>query len=207
MRRPERTFLSAEQCRMLIDGTREDPMHAFYVLALSTGMREAEMLGLTWAAVDFERRTVSVTDTLQRVDGEWKLLPPKTERSRRTIDIPEPTVAALRAHRSAQRKARAAVGQLGPDGLVFTTPTGRPIHGSNLLPPFRATLARLGLPRITIHDLRHSAATWLFALGVPLPVIADRLGHSTIRVTADLYRHRVPALSRDASDRLGEAMA
>ena len=171
---------------MLIDGTREDPMHPFYVLALSTGMREAEMLGLTWERIDFDRRTVTVADTLQRVNGEWKLLPPKTERSRRTIDVPEATIVALRAHRTAQRLLRASKGELGPDGLVFTTSTGRPIHGSNLLPRFRATLERLGLPRITIHDLRHSAATWLFALGVPLPVIADRLGHSTIRVTADL---------------------
>lgn len=93
------------------------------------------------------------------------------------------------------------------DGLVFTTPTGNPIHSSNLLPPFRAMLARLGLPKVTVHDLRHSAATMMLTAGVPLPVIAEILGHSTMRVTADLYAHIVPELRRDAADRLTEALS
>jgi integrase len=101
---------------------------------------------------------------------------------------------------------QAAFGVLGKAGMVFTTTKGQPIHGANLSKVLHAHLDRLGLPRVTCHDLRHSCATVLFSMGVPLPVISDMLGHSTIRVTADLYRHRVPQLSRDAADRMQEAI-
>ena len=92
------------------------------------------------------------------------------------------------------------------DGLVFTTDKGHPIHATNLLPALRRDLEAAGLPRVGIHDLRHSCATILFSLGVPLEVIADSLGHSTTRVTADLYRHRVPALQEVAAARMQEAL-
>jgi integrase len=202
----ERQYLDAPQCRLLIEGTRDDPLHAFWVLAVTTGMREAEMLGLTWESVDLDAATATVSATLQRVEGQWQLRSPKTAKSRRTVPLPAVTVAALRQHRTRQLEQRAAAGKLGPDGLVFTSVTGRPIHGSNLLPELRAHLDRLGLPRVTIHDLRHSCATVLYAMGVPLPAIADILGHSSIRVTADLYRHRVPELARDAAERMQGAV-
>jgi integrase len=168
-------------------------------------MREAEMLGLTWDALDLDGASVNVTQTLQRNDGEWQLRPTKTAKSRRSIPLPAVTVSALRAHRARQLEERAKAGKLG-DGLVFVSATGRPIHGENLTKILYAHLDRLGLPRVTVHDLRHSCATVLYALGVPLPAIADMLGHSTIRVTADLYRHRVPELARDAAERMQGAV-
>jgi integrase len=210
-------------------------MHAFYVLAVTTGMREAEMLGLTWEDVDLGNQdrsdghggghrpedgaagraggdaprpsaSVSVRHTLQRVEGQWQLRPPKTDKSRRTIPLTPVAVSALKAHRKRQMEERMAAGKPGDNGLVFTTTTGRPIHGSNLLPEFRAHLARLGLPKVTLHDVRHSCATVLFGMGVPLEVISDMLGHSTTRVTADLYRHRLPALEVGAAAKMQEAM-
>lgn len=211
--RRERTVLTAAQAKALIAGTGDDRLHALWVLALTTGLREAEMLGLTWA--DIGTSSVTVRHTLHRCDGRcdqhecldrWQLREPKTAKSRRTVPIPAVTVAALEAHRVRQLEEQAAKGAMGKKGLVFTTPTGRPIHGSNLLPDWYATLDRLGLPRITLHDCRHSAATVLYGLGVPLPVISDMLGHSTIRVTSDLYRHRVPELSVAAAERLQEAL-
>lgn len=217
----ERPILTAEQCRVLIDGTAGyrlppgivgpvlpvDRLHALWVLAVTTGMREAEMLGLTWEDVDLNvTPTVTVRHTLQRVEGEWQLRPPKTDKSRRVIPLPPVTVAALHSHRQRQMAERMAAGAPGKDGLVFTTVRGLPIHGSNLLPELRAHLARLGLPKVGIHDLRHSCATVLFGMGVPLEVISDMLGHSTTRVTADLYRHRVPALALDAVARMEEAV-
>jgi integrase len=101
---------------------------------------------------------------------------------------------------------RMAAGAPGKDGLVFTTPSGLPIHGSNLLPEFRAHLARLGLPKVSIHDLRHSAATVLLAQGVELSTISRILGHSTIRVTADIYAHAVPQLQVEAARKMQEAV-
>lgn len=209
----ERTVLTAAQARAFVDGTRDDRLHALWVLLLTTGIREAEALGLTWDAI--EGNAVTVRHTLQRCDGRcdqhdclnrWQLREPKTVKSRRSVPLPPMTVTALETHRRRQLEEQAARGELGRPWLVFTTPRGLPIHGSNLLPAWYAALARLGLPRVTIHDARHSAATILFAAGVPLPVISDMLGHSTIRVTSDLYRHRVPELSRDAAERMERAL-
>jgi len=214
MNRKQRTYLDADQAKALIDGTRDDRYHALWTLAVTTGMRESEMLALRWSDVDLAGRTVSVSRTLHRTrpgdpdydrKDPWAFLPPKTDKSRRTIPLATVTVDALRAHERRQLEERMAAGKPGK-GLVFTTPAGQPIHGTNLLPLLYAHLERLGLPRVTIHDLRHSAATVLLASGVPLPVIAAILGHSTIRVTADLYAHVVPELSRDAADRMQGAV-
>ena len=203
---PERTYLTAGQCRVLIDGTRQDRLHALWTLAVTTGMREAEMLALTWADLDLEAPSVTVGSTLHRIDGQWKLRDPKTEKSRRTIPLPAVTVSALREHRRRQLEEQAKVKAMGKAGMVFTTERGQPIHGPNLSKMLHVHLARLKLPRVNPHDLRHSAATVLYAAGVPLPVISDILGHSTIRVTSDLYRHRVPELSKDAAQRMQEAV-
>jgi integrase len=259
MSKKERTVLDAGQVRTLREGTKDDRLHALWVLAATTGMREAEMLGLTWDDIHLgdddgrihsdvgrrvgagdrggsagglaplwrdphdERSTgsrpdatgpkghhiyphIKVRSTLQRVDGEWKLLDPKTEKSKRDVALPPVTVAALREHRIRQLAEQAKAGKLGKSGLVFTTERGRPIHGSNLTKVLYAHLERLGLPKVTVHDLRHSAATVLYAAGIPLESIADMLGHSTTRVTADLYRHRVPEMQRDIADRMQEAV-
>ncbi len=265
VRADERPILTADQCRTLIDGTRADRMHAFYVLAVTVGMREAEMLGLTWEDVDLgtvrrdrdgdaeagsgpdrggsgvrshaaanglggnsvrgsepsEKRPVrggmgdgggvvgprvTVRHTLQRVSGEYQLRQPKTPKSKRVIPLPPIAVEALIAHRKRQMEERLAAGAPGRDGLVFTTANGLPVSGSHLRKTFREHLRRLGLPQVTIHDLRHSCATLLFAIGVPIEVISDILGHSTTRVTADLYRHRVPELAEAAMGRMQEAV-
>lgn len=231
----ERPILNADQARALIEGTQDDRYHALYVLALTTGMRSAEMLGLTWEDIDLGNQdrgngyagghrakdgsagragrdvagptaSVSVGHTLVRVGKEWRLGAPKTDKSRRVIPLTPLAVSALRDHRQRQLAERMAAGKPGTDGLVFTTPTGKPVWGSNLLPLLRAHLARLGLPKVGIHDLRHSAATILFGMGVPIEVISDILGHATTRITADLYRHRVEALSVEAAKRMQEAV-
>lgn len=202
----ERTVLTADQVRALIDGTRDDRLRALWILLATTGLREAEALGLLWADLDPDAATVTVRATLQRVDGEWQRRPPKTARSRRTVYLPSVTVDALREHRRAQMAEWLAAGRPGELGLVFITPRGRPIHGTNLSKLLYAHLDRLGLPRVTIHDLRHSAATMLYAEGVPLEAIADMLGHSTVRVTQDLYRHRVEHIQKGAADAMQRAL-
>jgi integrase len=251
MKRKERTVLTAEQARMVIDGTKEDRLHALYVLFLTTGMREAEALALTWKDIDFgdddgtlsERlgrngagprgpvgargglgdqgvgagpaASITITRTLHRSHpgdydydpaDPWVFRPTKTDRSRRTVNIPPVTVAALREHRRKQLEERAKMGELGGEGLVFVSTRGHPIHGENLLPGWYAHLERLGLPKVRLHDLRHSAATILYGMGIPLETIADLLGHSTTRVTADLYRHRVPALQTQAAEAMQRAV-
>jgi integrase len=193
MNKAERLTLDATQVRALIDGTREDPLHPLWVLAATSGMRLAEMLALTWEDVDLPNARLTVDATLHRIDGQWQRRSPKTIKSRRTVTLTPVAVAALRTI-------------WRPSGLVFVTARGMPIHGSNLPKVLHAHTDRLGLPRVTIHDLRHSAATILYASGADIESIADMLGHSTSRVTADLYRHRVPELQRDLAARMQEAV-
>lgn len=203
MDKAERRYLTTEQVRHLIEAGREDRLWPLWVLIVTSGLRVSEALGLVWS--DVSDGTLTVSRQLSRVDGAWRRTPPKTRRSRRSIPLIPSAVAALAEQR---RRQDAELGEHPRpiDGLIFTTPTGQPIHSSNLLPPFRALLHRLGLPKITVHDLRHSAASTMLAAGIPLAVIADILGHSSIRVTADLYAHIGIDLRRDARDRLAEAL-
>lgn len=149
--------------------------------------------------------SITVRHQLTREDGKWVRRKPKTEKGRRTIPLTPLGVEALRAQRAMQDT------DLGNtprpiDGLVFTSPTGHYLHGTNTLKVLYADLDAAGLPKVTQHDLRHSCATILFGMGVPIEVIADILGHSTSRITADLYRHRVPELQREAAERMQEAL-
>lgn len=203
MHKAERVYLTTAQVRRLIEGSRDERLWPLWVVIVTTGLRVSEALGLAWS--DVTPDAVTVRHQLARVDGEWVRSRPKTRRSLRTIPLTPQASEALAVQRQRQDAERGDHPR-PIDGLVFTTPTGAPIHATNVLPPFRATLARLGLPRVTVHDLRHSAASMMLAAGVPLPVIADILGHSTVRVTADLYAHVGVELRRDAVDRLAEVL-
>lgn len=211
LRTVERTYLDAAQAMALMEATKGERIHAAVTVALCTGLRQAEMLALTWGDIDWKARTATVRHTLHRIPNApkdvypWVRLAPKTEKSRRTVDLVPLAVSALRARLKEQTADRGGVVPL--DALVFTTPSGHPIHGPNLLPPLRLALKAAKLPdEVTWHDLRHSTASILLGAGVPLPVISRMLGHSTIRVTADLYAHVVPELQKDAADRLQKAL-
>lgn len=205
MHKAERTYLTAAQVRTIIDEAQDERYWPLWVLIATTGLRVSEALGLAWSDVDLTERTLTVRHQLARVDGEWVLSRPKTRKSRRTIPLTDEAVAALRVQRA--RQDADLGGEPRPiEALAFTTPTGHPVHSTNVLPSWYATLARLGLPRVTTHDLRHSSASILLAAGVPLPVIANLLGHSTIRVTADLYAHVGQGLQREAADAMQDAL-
>lgn len=149
--------------------------------------------------------SIRVRHQLVRVNGQWGRGRLKTRQSRRDIELVPQAVEALTEQRRRQDAERGDYPQ-PIDGLVFTTQTGQPVHSTNVLPSWYATLRRLGLPRVTSHDLRHSAASIMLTGGVPLPVIANILGHSSIRVTADLYAHIGVELKREAVAKLAEAL-
>lgn len=201
--RKERTVLSADQVRRIIEEARDERHWPLWVLIATTGLRVSEALGLVWSEVDDD--VIHVRRQLARVNGKWVRVELKTRKSRRDVPLTPQAVEALRVQRERQDSERGD-NPRPIDTYVFLTETGQPIHSTSILPPWYRLLRRLGLPRVTTHDLRHSAATILFAAGVPLEVIADILGHSTSRVTADLYRHRVPELQRDAARRMAEAV-
>ena len=201
--RRERTVLTADQVGRILEEARDERLWPLWVLIATTGLRVSEALGLVWSEVDGD--TIHVRKQLVRLAGKWHRAELKTRKSRRDIPLTPQAVEALRIQRERQDQERGAHPR-PIDSLVFLTERGQPIQSTSILPPWYRVLQRMGLPRITTHDLRHSAATILFAAGVPLEVIADLLGHSTSRVTADLYRHRVPDLQRDAARRMAEAV-
>ncbi len=196
--------LTPAQARQFLSGVKGDRLETLYAVSLSLGLRQGEALGLQWADIDFEARTLAVRHTLQRYGGEYHLDDPKTDRSRRTISLPTPIVDALRRHRAQQNEERLQVGQLWAGerwGLVFCNELGEPVDGIAVTRAFQKKLAALGLPAQRFHDLRHAAATFLIAQGVPLRVVMEILGHSTIATTADTYGHVMPELQRDATER------
>ena len=149
-----------------------------------------------------------MTHQLQRIGGQWQFTEPKSDRSRRTLTIPQTCVTALRAHKVGQAAERLAAGPEWDDqDLVFTTHTGRPIDPANQLRHFKRICHNIGLGDRRFHDLRHTCATLLLIEGVPLRVVADILGHSQITLTADTYQHVIPQLLGDAASAMDSALS
>lgn len=204
-----RDYLDGAQLRALIAACEDHRLGPLVTVAATTGMRQGEVLGLRWQDVDLEQGTVTVQRALARSwDGGWTLADPKTARSRRTINLTDAGVAALQRQQEQQARLREAAGDgwQDRDGLVFTDAAGRPLRGYNVTKEFQTILAAAGLPRVPFHALRHSAATLMLTNGVPLRVVADVLGHSTIVVTANIYTAVVPELSRQAADAIQRAL-
>jgi integrase len=215
----EMATVTAEQARALIQAAKGGPMHALYTLALSSGARRGELLGLRWSDVDMDVGAIRITRTLVRgvragereADDppkvEWSFAEPKTASSRRTITIGRTALGALRLHRKAQIKERVRIGQAWQDGdLVFPTTFGTPIDGSNLLKAHYALLKQTGLPRVRWHDLRHSAATLLLEAGVQPHAVAQRLGHATPSLVMNTYGHVTDRMQQQATAAMDAAL-
>jgi integrase len=198
---------SVEDARRLLEASQDDRLAALYSVALAMGLRQGEALGLRWEDVAFETGQLRVRVTLQRIDRSYRLLPPKTERSRRTLRMPATALAALRAHRARQLEERLQAGAAWEDwGLVFTTATGRPLHATWITHRFQKLLERSGLPRARFHDLRHTCASLLLAQGVSARMIMEILGHSQISLTMNLYSHIMPSMQEDAAQKMDAAL-
>ncbi|GAA0270840.1 site-specific integrase [Streptomyces polychromogenes] len=200
--------LTAAEARKFLDAARTDRLRALYELALRTGLRKGELLGLHWEDLDLTTGTASIRRSLQRTrTGGLTHLPTKTRASERRIALPTECIHSLKERKEQQDKERETAGPAWRDsGLVFTTPTGGPLDPANLTRRFRSFLDRAGLRRIRFHDLRHSTATLLLEQGVDLVVIKELLGRAHIGVTAGVYAHVRLRLQRQAIDTLGEAL-
>ena len=208
IQRHEVAAISPEDARRLLKAVAEHPLASLFITALATGMRQGELLGTRWQDVDLDAGTLRVTGNLQRVDGQYVLLEPKTAKSKRTVALPAIAVDALRTRGTQQKEQRLRAGSLwaNPMDLVFTTPFGKPMHGPTVTRSFQTALEVAKLPRQRFHDLRHGAASLLLAQGVPLKVVQEALGHATISVTADVYGHLLPELQKDAAIRMDQAL-
>jgi integrase len=203
--------LSSEETRRLLSAARGDRLEALYVLAVTTGMRRGELLGLKWLDVDLENATVSVRRTLTRTDNGKRIAlgDPKTKRSRRTIRLAPQAVEALRVHLERQLQEIEALGdRYGDQGLVFATEAGTLINPSNLRQRSLAPLLKhAGLPHIRFHDLRHTCATLLLSKNVHPKFVQELLGHATIAITLDTYSHVLPGMGDQTARAMQDALA
>ena len=202
-RTPKQVY-TEEHVRALIAGTRDDDLHAAWVLMATVGLRIGEVVALKWSDFDLERSRLTVHRTMTRVSsGTWKVGDePKTASSKRTIVLPAITTEALRRHRTRQLERRLKAGSLWQDDdAVFDNGIGG----------FRASVSSVGkrfdrvtdaleLPRMTVHGLRHTAATLAIRRGVPIPTVSQMLGHASPAITLGIYAHVIDRMSDDAAD-------
>lgn len=202
--------LLAEEARRLLAAVKGHRLEALYSVALAVGLRRGEALGLDWAGFDVRQGTLKVTQTAQRVKGKGIVLTrtAKTDKSLRMIPLPKFALRVLNDHRALQKREREFVGAAWREhDLVFTTSIGTPIEPSNLRRHFHKTLDALQIERRRFHDLRHTAASLLLAQGATLHDVKEILGHSQIRLTADLYGHAYMAVKREAVSKMDDVLA
>jgi len=193
------TWTPAE-IRVFLDAIRPHRLFAAYLLAVTTGMRRGEVLGLRWADVDFDRKRASIRQTVVSVAYEIQLSSPKTSKGRRAIALDDGTLAALKSHRSSQTRERLLVGSPYKDqDLVFAREDGAAVHPDFFSQTFERTVAKVDVPRIRLHDLRHTHATLGLAAGIPPKVMSERLGHATVAFTQDVYVHAIPEREEEAA--------
>ena len=190
MVRAEGRTLTIDQARLFLAALKDHHNEALYTLMLATGLRRGEALGLMWTDLDVKRAVIKVRRQLKRTDQGLEVTDTKTASSRRTINLPEQLMRTLATHRRQQKEARLRLGDAWIDsGFVFTTSIGTPIDPRNLLRDFKLVCQKAGLGDWHLHELRHSAASLMLAQGVKLQVVSQVLGHSSIRMTADVYGH------------------
>lgn len=203
--RREMTVLSPDEVRALLTAVAGDELEALYVLAVTAGLRQGELLGLRWRDVDLEGGWLEVSATLSR----GKRTAPKTRSSSRRVKLGETGIRALRSHRlrMAERLLPFRARTEG-DVLVFVTELGEPYNGAHITErAFKPLLRRAGLREIRFHDLRHAFASLMISEGVPPLVISQMLGHSTPAMTLNVYGHLMPLDQADAVARLDRVLA
>ncbi len=199
----EYTTWTPEELRKFFSFVSDDRLRAaFHILAM-TGIRRGELLGLRWEDVDLGRKSLSIRRARVGVRTKWEISEPKTRSGRRLIALDTTTTAALRDHRKRQLEERMQWGAAWHDtGFVITAEDGSLFHPDRLTKLFDRLVQRTDVPRIRLHDLRHTHATLALQRGIHPKVISERLGHASIGITLDTYSHAIPALQEEAAEQI-----
>lgn len=211
--RKQMAALDPETARKFLNVAKGSRLEAIYITALTLGLRRGEVLGLRWSDIDLDSRTLRVNQSVQRLltgadsgpKSELRATETKTDGSRRTIALPDSVVRALRLQRAKQAQQRLAAGSEweSSHNLIFTNQAGGPLEPKVLARDYKKLLKAADIPTsLRFHDLRHSAATLLLAQGVHPRAIMELLGHSSITVTMNTYAHVLPAMMREAADKM-----
>jgi integrase len=198
----EFNVFNEKQARQFLMAATGSTFEAVYYLALTTGMRQGELLGLKWADVDWEKSTLHVQRQLQQVEGKgYELVPPKTKAGKRQIKLGKVMLEQLMAHRKRQELAKAFAGKRWQENdLIFPTTIGTPLDHKRVTAEFKGLLQKAGLPEMRFHDLRHTSISLLLENGIPLNTVQKRAGHSKASVTADIYGHAMAGSQNQAAE-------
>jgi integrase len=197
-----KTWTVAE-LRAFLDHVREDRLFAAWLLLATTGLRRGELLALRWENADLEGGRVAIVRTLTSISSHRAWSEPKTDKGRRQVALDPATVMALRQHRARQLEERLAWGPAYQDnGLVFSREDGSALHPELFLRQFRNRIRAAALPRIRLHDLRHTYASLALQAGIHPKIVSERLGHATIAITLDTYSHVIPDMQQEAAERV-----
>ncbi len=198
---------SAEEARRFTAVAHASIYGPIWQLALATGMRRGELLGLRWCDVNFDRGVLVVRQTVGTLPGQIEFKPPKTQRSRREIHFTKDMIVALRQHYADQLQSREQLRmryvEWDDHDLVFTSETGGPIHPDNVDRDFERLVKRARIKLIRIHDLRHTFATLAIQAGVPIKVVSESLGHADIAITLRIYAHVLPSQRVELAEKIG----
>ncbi len=203
----EMQILTENQVSQMFITAKGHRWEALYYLAVTSGMRQMELLGLKWTDLDWMRRTIKIERQLVRPNAENRVefTSPKTKFGRRTIDLGSNSMEMLRKHYDRQLGEHKKAGEKWKEyGLIFTNSFGGPIHYRNLLRNYKALLRDAGLPKIRFHDLRHTAASLMLNHNVPVIVVSRRLGHARPSITLDIYGHLIPSMQTAAAQLIDE---
>jgi integrase len=204
----EMATLSAEQASNLIEHTRNSELYWPVLLALATGMRRGEVLALRWRSVDIDRGILRVVESLEQTSRGLRFKPPKNNRSR-AITLPRFAIEELRWRKREQAETLLALGMRQDESTVICArANGEPLAPVALTHLFSRLIESLKdhMPRIRFHDLRHTHATQLLIAGVHPRIAQERLGHSTVALTLDLYSHVTPTMQEDAASKIDFAL-
>ncbi|MEG0133213.1 MAG: site-specific integrase, partial [Clostridium sp.] len=205
-KREETKVLTIEESKLLLDVVQNHfNLKMPVTLALLLGLRRGECLGLTWDNIDYVNKTITINQNLEVVKGELYLKAPKTAKSKRTIAMPESLIPILKKHYKWQREMVLRSGSAWKNeyNLICTRKRdGKPFLPNNISDAFRNFLLKKNLPVIRFHDLRHTNATLMLAAGVSAKVAGNRLGHSSISITLDLYSHVLQTVDQEVAEKL-----
>jgi integrase len=200
------TVWSGEQLKAFLAAVEDERLYALWRLYAVSGCRRGEALAVTWDDMDLERGRWEIRRSLVTIGNAAVFGAPKSGRGR-VVALDQATVATLRTHRVRQNEERLAWGPAYEDGnLVFCRENGTPLHPNEITHVFVRLVARAGLPKIRLHDVRHSAVTAMLRSGIPVKVVAERVGHASTAFTQDVYASVLPDMQHDAAERLAAAI-
>ena len=194
-----------------LEAARSTPYHCLFYLAIFSGARRGELLALRWQDVDLKTGQLSISRSVQCVNGEYIFSQPKTEKSRRTIALPQSAVLLLKQLREVAEHTRARIdpkSKVEDAELIFThTTDGVPLRPNTVSRAWETTAKKAGVKIIRFHDARHTHASLMLQQNVPLKVVSERLGHSSVSVTGDVYSHILPGMQESAAQRFDDAFS